>query len=126
MLKKSSLLLVTLFLSFSLSGCFLRPYQIDIQQGNILTPADAAKIKRGMSSQKVVDILGSPVLKNIYIDNRMVYIYTLQLGHKKMKMRRLVVYFVGGRVTNIRTDVLAKPTLQYRVRSSHFYKNPPA
>lgn len=119
------LLLAIIFLSVNLGACFLRPYHIDIQQGNILTPKDTSKVKPGMTSQQVQTLLGSPVLTNIFADGRMVYIYTLQLGYKKMHKRYLFVYFRLGRVTHIQTDVLTKPLLRYQVRTNYHHKELP-
>ncbi len=100
----------------SLSGCLLKPYRIDIQQGNIITPANASKIHKGMSTQQVINQLGTPVLKNVYYDNTIVYIYTFRAGHKKMIKRYMIIYLKNNRVIDINADanelngyVLPKP-----------------
>ncbi len=84
----------------TLSGC----YKMDIQQGNYFSDADVHAIKRGMSPAKVEKVLGSPILKNIYYNNQLAYVYTFKPGHGHMKKRRLIIYFRNGRVTHTTTD----------------------
>lgn len=94
-------LFLTIFLSVSLSGCV---YKIDVQQGNILTNKDIAKIHRGMSTTAVKKILGDPLLQNVYKDNQMTYVYTMKRGHRKMTRRNVTVHFSGSRVTSVSTS----------------------
>lgn len=91
-----------LFSFFFLSGCI---YHHPFEQGNVLTPAKAQSIQRGMTAQAVEAKLGSPVLKNIYVNNRMTYVYTQNPARNVMIVRRLVIEFRNDRVTNIRTDL---------------------
>ena len=89
------------FISLSLSGCV---YKINIQQGNIITNKDISKIHTSMSTAAVEQMLGTPLLRNVYKDNRLAYVYTMKQGHKKMHRRNLTVYFKNGRVTRFTTD----------------------
>lgn len=98
------LLALTMLLSLTLSGCFLQPYKITIQQGNLITDAQVQRLNRGMRTQQVRNIFGSPLLKNIYIDDRIVYVYTIKPGHARMHERRLVIYFRNDRLVNYAID----------------------
>lgn len=99
MKKMTSILLISTAL---LSGCV---YHQSFEQGNILTPTKVQTIHRGMTPQQVEAQLGSPVLKNIYAEQRMTYIYTQQPTRNKMIVRRLIIDFQHDHVTNIRTDL---------------------
>lgn len=99
MKKIASMLLVSTTL---LSGCV---YHQAFEQGNILTPAKVQTIHRGMTPQQVESQLGSPVLKNIYAEQRMTYIYTQQPTRHTMIVRRLIIDFQNDHVANIRTDL---------------------
>ncbi len=79
----------------------LRPYQPDVQQGNLYTPEMEARIKPGMSKEQVLAILGNPILGNLFNDNHWAYVYTLQRGGKDIYMKRLDIYFQGGRVVRV-------------------------
>ncbi len=89
-------LLLASFISLSLSGCV---YKIDVQQGNIITNRDVAKLHPGMSAVAVEQILGDPLLRNIYKGNQMYYVYTMKQGRHEMHRRNLTIYFKNGRVT---------------------------
>ena len=91
-----------LLCSTLLSGCV---YHQAFEQGNIITQSKVEQVHRGMSPQQVEGILGSPVLRNIYTEERMTYVYTQTPKRNKMIVRRLLIDFDHGRAVNIRTDV---------------------
>lgn len=93
---------VFVLLTSILCGC---AYHQPIQQGNIITLSKAQLIHPGMSSVQVVSQLGSPVLHNVFSDNRMNYVYTSQPTRNKTVIRKLVVEFRSDRVVNVRTDL---------------------
>ncbi len=86
--------------SLTLSGCHFM-YRQDISQGNLISQYQAKQIKRGMSIKTVVNQLGSPVLKNIYPSNRLIYAYSLKPGFGDLKTKRLIVTFKNNRVTQV-------------------------
>lgn len=94
-------LFLAIFVSISLSGCI---YKIDVQQGNIITDKDVQRIHSGMSTTAVQQILGEPLLRNVFKDNRLAYVYTMKQGHKPMHRRNLTIYFKNGKVTRYTTD----------------------
>jgi outer membrane protein assembly factor BamE len=90
------------FLGLSLTGCV---YKIDVQQGNIITNKDVAKIHPGMTDVAVEQMLGAPLLRNVYRTNGKYYVYTMKQGHKPMYRRNLTIYFSKyGKVTRYTTD----------------------
>ena len=93
--------LIAGMLGILLSGCVYRP---DVQQGNIIKPSDMRIIEKGMTSSQVKSLLGDPLLVNIYRDNRVVYVYTFQRSHHRMKEKRLIIYLRNDRVTSYSYD----------------------
>lgn len=85
-----------------LSSCV---YHEPFEQGNIITPTKVESIHRGMSPQTVEAKLGSPILKNVYVGNRMTYVYTQNPTQNTVIVRRLYIDFQNNRVANIRTDL---------------------
>ncbi|RDH80823.1 MAG: outer membrane protein assembly factor BamE [endosymbiont of Galathealinum brachiosum] len=85
---------------FFTSAC--DPHRIDIQQGNKVTPENFAKLKNGMSRNQVVFVLGSPLLKDPFHQDRWDYIFYLKPGNKDVKQSRLTLHFDGD--TLIRID----------------------
>lgn len=104
MIKRISLFCIAILSAASLSGCFLHPYKVDIQQGNIITADDIIAIHNGMSAESVVARLGEPLLKNMYADGRMIYIYTYKHGYRKMIVNRMIITFSRGVVVDVQTD----------------------
>ncbi len=92
------LVVALFFLTAMLSGC----YRIEVQQGNVITPADAKAIKKGMSEAQVKRRLGTPVLSNIYRNYQMIYVYTLRPEHGQFQKRSLIIYFLRNRVSRVK------------------------
>lgn len=92
-----ALSIILIACSLLLSGCYHQP----IQQGNILSPEKTAQIKHGMSKQRVISLLGNPVLRNIYKDNRLVYVYTNQPSRHRMVKSQFIVTFRNNRVVSV-------------------------
>ena len=84
---------------FFISAC--DPHRIDIQQGNKVTPENFAKLKNGMSRNQVVFILGSPLLKDPFHQDRWDYIFYLKPGNAKTRQSRLTLYFDGDTLMRI-------------------------
>jgi len=60
-----------------LSGCAgFGVHRIDIQQGNLITQEQLAKVKNGMSRNDVKNALGTPLLQDVFNGNRWDYYFT--------------------------------------------------
>ena len=70
------------------------PYQKpEIQQGVLIDQNQVNQLQLGMTKAQVAAILGSPILRNGFYDNQMVYIYTDKLSGEPLVMTRLILYF---------------------------------
>jgi len=98
-MNKGHFILAFIFFTnlFAASSCVYRP---TVQQGNILTEKETRSIHVGMTRNEVISRLGQPVLKNIYYNDRLYYVYTVQPNRKSMKKRQLDIWFKSGRVTH--------------------------
>jgi outer membrane protein assembly factor BamE len=89
------------FIALSLSGCsYFAPYKIDIQQGNIVAQENVDKLKVGMTRNEVKNLLGTPLVADIYHADRWDYVYSLRKGWTVEGQRKLTLTF--------EKDVLAK------------------
>ncbi len=96
-------LLISGLLSFSLSSCSLfRVHKADIEQGNVFTAEDTARLRPGMTEAQVEAIMGAPVLINVFTSNRLEYVYTFKAGYGQMLEKRITVVFVKGKVSEIK------------------------
>jgi outer membrane protein assembly factor BamE len=94
------LIIITFAITISLAGC-IKPYQIPIEQGNILSINQTKQIHQGMSTQQVTNILGQPVLTNIY-KNQLAYVYTyLDNKSSATTKQKLVVTFSNNKAIKI-------------------------
>ena len=53
----------------------LTPYRVDIQQGNVVTREQLALVKPGMPREQVRDVLGSPMLTDVFHDQRWDFVF---------------------------------------------------
>ena len=84
-----------------LTGCFLRPHVVDIQQGNILDSKQAQQLLVGMSKQEVKTVMGEPVLTSAFDDNIWTYAYTNQISGGKIEKKHITLYFHNNRIQRI-------------------------
>jgi outer membrane protein assembly factor BamE len=74
----------------------ITPYRIDIVQGNAVTREQVALIKPGMSRAQVRDILGSPMLTDMFHADRWDYIFTIRRQGTESQRRSIVAVFDGN------------------------------
>ena len=59
----------------SITAACIRPYQPNIQQGNILNNNNLKELRQGMSKQEVLYILGTPMVIDPFNEQRWDYYY---------------------------------------------------
>lgn len=88
-----------------LSGCSSWVYRIDIPQGNYLEQKLVDKLRVGMSREQVLFVLGSPVARNPFQDEKWHYLYTLDKRKGKDTRFELVIHYdKDGKVADISGD----------------------
>jgi len=85
---------------------FLTPYRMDIQQGNVVTEEQLARVKPGMSRLQVRDALGTPLLTDAFHPDRWDYIFTLRQSGRPLQRRSVVLVFEGEVLRNIEAPQL--------------------
>jgi len=82
------------------------PHRVDIQQGNVVTQEQLARVKPGMNRLQVRDALGSPLLTDAFHPDRWDYIFTLRQGGKPLQRRNVVLLFEGDVLKSIEAPEL--------------------
>ena len=82
-------------------------YRIDVPQGNIVTQDMLNQLEVGMEKPRVRYIMGSPMLVDVFHQDRWDYIYLLQPGRGEPKQRRITLHFENERLVRISGDVRA-------------------
>jgi len=84
-----------------LGGCALKPYKMDIYQGNFVTPEMRAQLKPGMTRQQVRYVLGTPMVSDPLHAYRWDYVFRHEHGGKLMEQQHLVLTFMGDKLQRI-------------------------
>ncbi len=98
-MQKNLIIITILSTALFFMGC--EPHRIDIQQGNKIKPENFALLKQGMSRKQVVFVLGSPLLKDPFHQDRWDYVYYLKPGNQPVKQSRVTLYFDGDTLVRI-------------------------
>ena len=84
-------------------------YRPDIQQGNVVTQEMVNQLEPGMSRRQVRFLLGTPMLIDVFHQNRWDYVYTLTEGWGDMQMKRITLYFEADQLMRIEGDMRPMP-----------------
>jgi outer membrane protein assembly factor BamE len=90
-------------------------YRPDVQQGNVINPDTVNRLSPGMSKSQVRFLLGTPMVADVFHEDRWDYVYVLRKGNGQEERERLSVYFDNDRLVRIQGD--------YRPQSA--YEAPP-
>ena len=109
------LLLISLITLAGLGGCgssvpILKPYKLDIQQGNVVTSKMLLQLKPGMTKSQVRYIMGTPLIVDSFHKDRWDYFYQMRQGGKVMEQRRVILDFEKELLTKVRGDVVPQGT----------------
>jgi outer membrane protein assembly factor BamE len=105
----------TLLLMLALVGCgasvpTIKPYKMDIQQGNVVTSEMLLKLRPGMSKSQVQFIMGTPLLVDSFHSDRWDYFYQFRKDGKIINQHRVILEFNGDSLTRVRGDVVPEGT----------------
>jgi outer membrane protein assembly factor BamE len=121
--------LSTAALCCALAACsnvprFFNEYKIDIQQGNVLSQEMVAQLKPGQTRDQVRFVLGTPLIADVFHQQRWDYVYRFHNGATgQAQSRRFSVYFdnegllsrVDGDVAEATVLELTAPVVRSRV-----------
>jgi outer membrane protein assembly factor BamE len=74
------------------------PYRPDIQQGNFVSQEMLDQLKAGMTHDQVKFVLGTPLLTDLFHEDRWDYPFYLARGNGQLTTSRVTVYFKDGKV----------------------------
>jgi len=87
---------------------FINEYKIDIQQGNVLSQEAVAQLRPGQTRDQVRFLLGTPLIVDIFHQQRWDYVYRYQSGRTRaVETRKFAVFFdAEGRLAWVEGDVV--------------------
>lgn len=98
-MRTKLILLSLVLISPLLSSC--APYKMDIRQGNFVAPEMREKLKPGMTRQQVRYLLGTPMIRDPFHENRWDYAYRLERAGKLVQQQNMTLYFEGDSLARI-------------------------
>ena len=84
----------------------IKPYRMDIQQGNVVTPKMMMQLRPGMSKSQVRFIMGTPLLVDSFHADRWDYFYQMRKDGRIIEQRRVTLEFDGDSLARVRGDVI--------------------
>ncbi len=99
MIPNVARLSLCLLIGSTLAACSSPPkliseYKIDIQQGNVLSQDVVAQLKPGQTKDQVRYLLGTPLIADVFHQDRWDYVYTYKNGATgQEQIRKLSAFF---------------------------------
>jgi outer membrane protein assembly factor BamE len=104
-------LLLLLASCLALAACGPFVHRIDVQQGNYVTHDSVALLKKGMTKVEVRQLLGTPLLADVFHANRWDYYFSHTRGRGRSEDRtRFTVFFVDEKVVDFTGTARAAET----------------
>jgi len=104
-------LLAALALPLLLGACSSIPtpqfpgvYKIPIAQGNIITQEMIDQLEPGMTPRQVIYVMGSPLVRDPYNQDRWDYVFNYQPGGGERGQERVTLYFDNERLERMEGD----------------------
>ncbi len=91
------------------SSIFPGVYRIDIPQGNIITQEMVDQLRPGLTKRQVNFIMGTPLLRDTFDQDRWDYVYSYQPGGGERAQERVTVWFENGELTHFTGDFQQTP-----------------
>jgi outer membrane protein assembly factor BamE len=87
---------------------FFTPYRMEIQQGNYVTQEMVTQLKPGLTRDQVRFVMGTPLVNDIFHDERWDYIFVRQRANSPdVEQRRIAVFFEDGKLKRVDGDIVA-------------------
>ncbi len=85
----------------------VKPYRMEIQQGNFISQEMIGQLKQGLTKEQVRFALGTPLLTDIFHADRWDYVFYRDMPDGRREQRKVTVYFEGGLLVRVGGDVAA-------------------
>jgi outer membrane protein assembly factor BamE len=82
----------------------LTPYKVEVVQGNFVSREQVEALQKGMTSEQVRNILGTPLVTSLFHGERWDYVFTLRRQGVAPQQRRLTVFFSNGALERFEGD----------------------
>jgi len=84
----------------------IKPYKLDVQQGNVVNSKMLLQLRPGMTKSQVRFIMGTPLIQDSFHGSRWDYVYQLRESGKIIEQRRVILDFENELLKTVRGDVV--------------------
>lgn len=106
---KKLLIIIPCIASLNLGACaterFHLVHKIDIQQGNVITREMLEQVHTGMNRNQVQFVMGSPMVVDVFHQDRWDYVYYLKPGYAAVQESRVSLFFEDDRLARIEENL---------------------
>ena len=81
-----------------------RVHKVTVQQGNVITQEMIDRLKPGMTKEQVAFVMGEPVVRNAFNQDRWDYIYSVEVRGRFAESRRVTLHFEDGLLASFSGD----------------------
>ena len=86
---------------------FFSVYRMEIQQGNFISQEAVSQLKSGMTKDQVRFVLGTPLVADIFHEDRWDYVFMRRRQNaSQTEERRVSVFFEDGKLARVEGDVV--------------------
>ena len=85
---------------------WVTPYKVDVIQGNFISKEQVDILKPGMTRAQVKDVLGTPLLADIFHVDRWDYVFTLKRRNVEPQAFKYTVFFKGDVLERFEGDTM--------------------
>lgn len=100
--------LLAITVTASLTGCsyvrFPAVYRVAVQQGNIIDQKKVDQLQLGMTKRQAQFVMGSPLVNDVFHEDRWDYIYQLRRGDELLRDRRFTLFFENDALVRFEGD----------------------
>ncbi len=83
-----------------------RIHKITVQQGNVITQDMIDQLKPGMTKRQVAFVMGEPVVRNPFDEDRWDYVYTIKIPRTDLIQQKMSLYFTNDLLTHFTGDLI--------------------
>ncbi len=98
----------------------LKPYKVDIVQGNYITKSMVSNLSKGQTRVQVQSILGTPLIIDPFRKDRWDYIFLINRGVGTREIHRFMVVFEGDRVIGWEGEPIDEKSGKFKMPTRKF------
>jgi outer membrane protein assembly factor BamE len=102
---KKLLIIIAPFACLWLNACSIADWRlvhhIDVQQGNVIDQTALNQLRPGMTRRQVQFLIGSPMVADVFHQDRWDYIYRMQPGTGEVTEEHVTLYFENDALARI-------------------------